>query len=149
MPLAGLEDHLGYWMRKVSNRVSGEFKRALLDRQTSVAEWAALRHIADRHEITPAALADTLGLTRGAVSKILDKLETKRWIRRAVHADDNRVQLLTLTAVGTKALPVLASIADKNDETFFGRLTTEDRRQLARLLRKLADLHELTGTPVD
>lgn len=35
---AGLERHLGYWLRRVSNQVSGAFARALQERGLSVAE---------------------------------------------------------------------------------------------------------------
>jgi len=45
--LPGLEDHLGNWLRLVSNRASGGFARALQERQMPVAEWVALRPIHD------------------------------------------------------------------------------------------------------
>jgi DNA-binding MarR family transcriptional regulator len=64
----------------VSGHVSGEFARALQARQVSVAEWVALRHIYDHPAITPGELATAIGMTRGAVSKVLDKLQNKQWV---------------------------------------------------------------------
>jgi uncharacterized protein YbcV (DUF1398 family) len=48
-----------------------------------------------------------MGMTRGAVSKILDKLESKNLISRTTSPIDNRVQFLTLTGKATRALPIL------------------------------------------
>lgn len=146
---ADLELHLGYWLRRVSNHVSHAFARALQAKHTSVAEWVVLCRIQERPMITPGQLAEDLHLTRGAVSKIIDKLEAKRWITRSAKADDGRVQLLTLTRSGTRTLPQLAEIADRNDYTFFGGLEAEERDTLRRLLGKLTELHQIRDTPVE
>src|ERR1700753_1242674 len=85
-----LESHLGYWLRRVSNAVSGAFSRALQEKQTSVAEWVLLRELHARGQAAPGELADALGLTRGAVSKIVDKLEAKDWLQAEIREGDNR-----------------------------------------------------------
>jgi DNA-binding MarR family transcriptional regulator len=121
----------------------------LLRRQTTVAEWVALRHLAAQPDMTPGALAVALGMTRGAVSKVLDRLERKGWTTRRPHPGDGRVQLLSLTPDGVRVLPELARIADRNDRRFFDRLTVEEQATLRRLLEKLARENELTEVPVD
>jgi DNA-binding MarR family transcriptional regulator len=147
-PLA-LEVHLGYWLRLVSNHVSGSFARLLQERQLSVAEWVALNRIDRAAEVTPAKLADAMGMTRGAISKVLDKLETKRWIERTASLEDSRVQLITLTRKGSRILPKLAAIADGNDAHFFDVLDAAERATLRKLLQKLADVHRINNLPVD
>lgn len=117
--ISGLESHLGYWLRRVSNTVSGEFARSQYARQASVAEWVLLRHLYEREQATPSELAEASTMTRGAISKIIDKLQAKGWIRSKVNPEDNRGQLLALTPVGRRNLPELAEIADQNDEQFF------------------------------
>lgn len=146
---SSLETHLGYWLRKVSNAVSGRFVRSLQARQTSVAEWVLLRHLYDRTEATPGELAETLSMTRGAISKIIDKLQSKQWIRSRVKPEDNRVQLLSLTAAGRRVVPELAEIADHNDNHFFGFLAGKERQVLRNLLIKLADHHQIHDIPVE
>src|ERR1700743_285588 len=98
--LPQLESHLGYWLRRVSNAVSGAFARALQEKQTSGAEWVLLRELHKRGQAGPAGLADYLGMTRGAVSKIVDKLETKGWVRAGAKEGDSRYRLLSLTRRG-------------------------------------------------
>ncbi len=148
-PAPGLELHLGYWLRRVSNRVSGEFARRLQARRTSVAEWVVLCHVQERPGITPGELAEALGLTRGAVSKVIDKLEAKDWITGSTNPEDNRVRLFSLTRQGSRVLPELAEIADGNDEAFFDVLEADERATLRRLLAKLADLHHIGAVPIE
>lgn len=148
-PVPDLEAHLGYWLRHVSNHVSGAFARALQSSHVSVAEWAVLCRIQARPGVTPGELAEILGLTRGAVSKILDKLEEKQWMRRSIKPEDTRVQLLSLTQAGNRILPQLARIADENDRRFFAVLDPGESATLRRLLTKLAQVHKMKGTPVE
>jgi len=143
-----LERHLGYWLRRVSNHVSGEFARQLQTRRVSLAEWVVLCHVRERPAITPGELAQALALTRGAVSKVIDKLEAKRWITGSTKPEDNRVRLFSLTRRGTRALPELTDIADRNDQTFFAVLKAGDRATLQRLLSKLVERHKIGPVPI-
>jgi len=147
--ISGLESHLGYWLRRVSNTVSGEFTRSLHAKQTSVAEWVLLRHLHEREQSTPGELAEALTMTRGAISKIVDKLQAKGWIRSRVNPEDNRGQLLSLTSVGRRTLPELARIADQNDDRFFACLDAAEQSNLRSLLAKLAEHHQIRDVPVE
>ena len=146
---SGLEVHLGYWLRLVSNAASGDFAQSLQARRTSVAEWVLLRQLYDSSRATPGELADALTMTRGAISKIIDKLESKGWIRSRIKPEDNRVQLLSLTAAGRRIVPELVEIADRNDDRFFASLDPGERQTLRRLLGKLATSHQIRDVPVD
>ena len=146
---SALEAHFGYWLRLVSNHVSGAFAKALQERQVSVAEWVALSQIDERPEIRPAELADATGMTRGAISKILDKLEEKKWITRKTLQADNRGHVLFLTQRGHRALPELKAIADRNDRRFFDCLDANEKAMLGLLLRKLTASNEIQDIPVE
>jgi DNA-binding MarR family transcriptional regulator len=142
-----LESHLGYWLRRVSNQVSGAFVRALQTRHTSVAEWVVMCQLQERPGITPAELAGRLDLTRGAVSKVIDKLEAKRWVAHSTKPEDGRVQLMSLTRQGSRILPELAEIADQNDREFFEGLDANEKAALRRLLGKLVEFHQIRNVP--
>jgi DNA-binding MarR family transcriptional regulator len=128
MKPANLESHLGYWLRLVSIQVAATFAPALQERGLSVAEWIALSRIGATAGLSCAELAAAMGMTRGAISKVLDKLQHKEWIARAVSEADSRVQVLSLTRRGRRRLPELSRIADGNDAHFFGGLDTAERR---------------------
>lgn len=147
--ISSLESHLGYWLRRVSNAVSGAFSRALQEKQTSVAEWVLLRELYDRRQDAPGELADTLGFTRGAVSKIVDKLEAKGWVQVGMSKADRRSRPLSLTNAGKRNLPVLAKIANDNDAQFFACLDATEKSVLRELLAKIADHHPLHDVPTE
>ncbi|MGO4211372.1 MarR family winged helix-turn-helix transcriptional regulator [Terriglobus sp. 2YAB30_2] len=147
--LSQLESHLGYWLRRVSNAVSGSFARALQEKQTSVAEWVLLRELYERGQASPSELADSLGLTRGAVSKIVDKLDTKGWLETETKEGDSRFRLLSLTSAGQRSLPVLAEIADQNDADYFDCLTAREKSILRELLIKLAKHNHIYDVPTE
>lgn len=148
-PISGLEAHLGFWMRRVSNSVSGSFVRCLKDQQASAAEWVLLRELFERGEATPKDMAELLGMTRGAVSKIVDKLETKAWISVKGTPLDGRVQVLSLTRAGRRVVPLMAKIADQNDERFFRCLTSNERDALRKLLVKLTECNQIRNVPME
>ncbi len=147
--LSDLESHLGYWLRRVSNHVSAAFARALQERRLSVAEWVALRFLYDRPGITAAELAHLLGMTRGAISKVLDKLVEKGLTVRVSRPEDQRSQALSLTSAGTDLLPKLVAIADNNDQRYFDCLTVAEKATLRTLLQKLVRHHRWSDVPVD
>lgn len=135
--------HLGYRLRRVSNHALGTLARTLRSRHTSVAEWVVLCHILERPGITTGGLAETLAMTHGAVSKIIDKLVAKNWAARLAKPGDGRAQLLFLTQLGSRILPRLAELADQNERKLFDCLEVGERATLGRLLNKLARLHQI------
>ena len=147
--ISGIEAHLGFWLRRVSNTVSNSFARSLKDRQVSAAEWVLLRELYERGKATPKEMVETLTMTRGAVSKIVDKLEAKSWIAVGSTPSDGRVQVLSLTRSGRRVAPILARIADQNDERFFHCLTEGERDVLRQLLIKLTECNQIREVPVE
>jgi DNA-binding MarR family transcriptional regulator len=147
--VSGLEDHLGYWLRKASNHASHAFRWKLEDRGATVAEWVVLRSLWDEGEVAPSQIAERLSLTRGAVSKLVDRLVAKKLVVCRVDRDDRRFQTLALTPAGRKLVPTLAGLADRNDQEFFGVLSDEQRSTLAALLKELVRSCGATNIPID
>jgi DNA-binding MarR family transcriptional regulator len=144
-----LEAHLGFWLRFVSNHVSGRFRRLVEQNGVTVSEWVALRALYASEFTTSTALIESLGMTKGAVSKLLARLELKKLARRSADSEDGRVQRLSLTQTGRALVPQLAALADENDAHFFGGLSLATRRTLARALRDVVRAHDLTQVPTE
>ena len=108
-----------------------------------------LRELHKRGQAASGELADSLGLTRGAVSKIVDKLDAKDWIRTEAKEGDSRFRLLSLTRVGRRNLPVIAAIADQNDARYFDCLSAGEKSTLRELLIKLADHNHINDIPTE
>lgn len=145
-----LKAHLGYWMRLVSNHVSHAFARKLESSGVTVAEWVVLREMYGGDETTsPSKVAELTGLTRGAVSKLIDRLLHKALVTRQAADGDRRFQDIRLTPQALALVPKLAALADQNDAELFSVLSSAERKQLGELLKKLADEHRLVRPPIE
>lgn len=144
-----LEAHLGYWLRFVSNQVSQSFARKLSGADIGVAEWVILREMFEGPPQVPSELAARIGMTRGAVSKIIDRLAEKSLVNRIRNAVDRRFQGVTLSAKGKALVPRLATLADQNDSEFFGHLKPAERQQIERVMREIVRRHAFSTVPVD
>ncbi|GGB57221.1 hypothetical protein GCM10011505_42640 [Tistrella bauzanensis] len=144
-----LRGHLGYWLRLVSNHVSQSFARALATRDIGVADWVILRMLHEAGPAMPSRLAADLGMTRGGLSKLADRLVARGLIVRTGATADKRRQLLALTDAGRRLIPDLTALADANDAAFFGDLPVADRQVMERVLTGIASRHHLTTVPSD
>lgn len=145
--VSGLESHTGFWLRFVSNHVSQSFARKLAGSGVTVAEWVILRQMFDAGETAPSQLASFCGLTRGAVSKLIDRLLHKGFVSRTEADGDRRYQDVKLTSAGYALVPKLAALADRNDEEFFSHLSAKERESLVVTLKKLAAINQLKTIP--
>ena len=148
-PTSFLEDHAGYWLRYVSNHVSHAFARKVEAQGVTVAEWVLLREMLDAETANPSQLADNLGMTRGAVSKLIERLCQKKLADRSTSGGDRRFRTVTLTTAGKELVPTLARLADENDHEFFGHLKPDEKAWLVHLLREIVRQHEWKNVPVD
>lgn len=147
--VSALEEHLGYWLRAVSNHVSHAFSRKVEAHGVTVAEWVVLRVLFERDAQPPSQVAEALGMTRGAISKLADRLEAKSLLLRTTDGADRRYQSLVLTEAGRALVPVLAALADRNDAEFFGQLTAEERQVMERCLKGIVHRLGIWAAPID
>jgi len=149
LTVSDLKVHAGYWLRFVSNHVSHAFARKLLSSEVTVAEWVVMREMFDDEETSPGVLAERIGMTRGGVSKLVDRLASKKLVTRRERNDDRRFQSIALTSAGRRLIPELAALADRNDEEFFHPLSAGERAALIRTMKKLVEAHGLQTIPTE
>jgi DNA-binding MarR family transcriptional regulator len=148
-PASALTDHLGFWLRLVSNQVSQAFAARLEAQGVTVAEWVMLRALYGAAPEAPSRLAETMGMTKGAITKLADRLIAKGLILRRPSTEDARAQTLALTPAGVRLVPQLAALADANDADFFAALSTAERKALEKTLRRLAARFGKSPLPID
>ncbi|OXM54325.1 MarR family winged helix-turn-helix transcriptional regulator [Amycolatopsis alba] len=113
------------------------FQTAMAERLgISATELHGLQLVISGAATSPTELARALGMTTGAVTRMLDRMESRRLVERAPDPADRR-------RLAVRPLPDrLADVADLYSPVarFFGdRLARLDRRQLAALLGVLTD----------
>ena len=80
-----------------------------------------------------------LGVTPRNVTKLVDALEAEGLVQRKPHPHDRRATLLSLTDRGAAVCRESLQANHAAAARLFEQLAPRDRRQLARLLRKLLD----------
>ena len=143
-----LVSHLGFWLRFVSNHVSISFQQLLEAEGVTVTEWVALRTLWAHDETTHAELIKALCMTKGAASKVVSRLVEKGLAKRQLADGRAREQSLLLTSTGKALVPKLASLADANDDHFFGHLQSEEREALMKAMQALVQHHQLKDIPI-
>ncbi|MGC4025417.1 MAG: MarR family transcriptional regulator [Mesorhizobium sp.] len=133
----------------VSNQVSHSFAEKVALTGVTVAEWSLMRTLYKRQPTAPSQLAEEMGMTRGAITKLADRLIAKSMIARAENPQDGRAQTLVLTDAGARLVPELATLADQNDAEFFEHLAPEDRQHLKDLLVRIVQRSQITTLPTN
>lgn len=143
-----IDSYLGYWLRFVSNQVSASFQTKLSKKGASVAEWIVLRFLLSNAPCSLTKLAQEMGLDKGAVSRLAERLEQRGLILRSVNSEDRRLFSIELTEQGLSLVPELAQIADENDRAFFGHLSKEEIASVTNLLKDIVNRHGFRAKPI-
>jgi MarR family transcriptional regulator, organic hydroperoxide resistance regulator len=82
-------------------------------------------------------LADDCGLAKGTLSGMLTTLEKGGLVERSRHADDGRRVVVTLLSGGLDTIERVFPEFNRYEAKFTADLDDEERRELARLLRRV------------
>ncbi len=108
-----------------------------------------MRTLYGRPPAAPSVVANEMGMTRGAITKLVDRLIAKGYLVRVANPQDGRAQTLALTGAARALVPELAALADQNDAEFFDHLTAGERSTMERILKDVIARRGLTTMPVD
>ena len=103
---------------------------------------SALRRQGRPYALPATGLAAETGLSSGAMTNRIDKLEARGMVRRRPDKNDRRAVIVSLTPAGKQAIDeAIQSRLDAADDSLQG-ISSKERKVLAALLRKV----RLTGT---
>jgi DNA-binding MarR family transcriptional regulator len=100
------------------------------------------RLLAALEEWGPVGQADlgrSTSLDRSDVVAVLGELERFGLVERTVNPDNRRRNIVSITPAGGKQLQALDRVVDEIQERVLAPLSQDERRELTKLLRKLAD----------
>jgi len=141
-PISNLEDHIGYWLRCLSNQVHNSFADKLSKYGISVASWTVLRILYDNNNLDLSCAAQLVGVDKSILSRMIDRLVNRNLVCRS-EGKNRRSYSLTLTKEARELIPNLASLADENDKKFFKYLSHDQRQDLLAMIRKLLKANNL------
>lgn len=85
-----------YSIHELSRLISTGFDKAMGRHRLTHAQWWALMHIHEHEGATQTELAEIMQMGRASTGKLLERLESKRWIDRRPDERDSRVRRIYL-----------------------------------------------------
>jgi DNA-binding MarR family transcriptional regulator len=114
--------------RRVALRVA--FARKVETYGVTVAEWVLMRQLLGVEALAPSRLAECMGMTRGAVSKLADRLIAKSLLVRTADPQDGRAQTLSLTRAGRSVRSSRSAASNPCPLTDDGHFSTQHEKRL-------------------
>ncbi len=100
---------------------------------------ATLRRIGPPFALSPSELADRLLVTRGGMTKRIDRLVQRGLVRRQRDLDDRRAVAVSLTADGIALIDRLIVEHCERESALLDVLSDDDRQALDRIVRRLLE----------
>lgn len=142
---SALPDHIGYWLRKLSNAVSSAFAARLAVLGVSVPQWVVLRTLDDHESLPLKEIVSRVEVDQGSLSRMVDRLIARGWVQRVTDSADRRAVAISLTKDGRRLVPRLAAEADRNEEAFFSGISQTERAKFLHTIQDLLAHHHSDG----
>jgi DNA-binding MarR family transcriptional regulator len=136
--LGRLTAHLGYLVRRAQLWIFQDFIRTLAKVNIRPAQYSVLLMIEANPGLSQATLAQTLGIERARLVRLLDGLEARRFVQRRRSKSDRRSHILSLTPQGRGALGQMKALADQHEQRLAQKVGVKGRKTLLRLLSVFA-----------
>jgi len=131
------DESVGYLMRRILNMVAAEVEHELGPSGLTNAQWIPLLKLHMGTASTVAELARESNLDAGAMTRTLDRLESKGLVKRVRSSEDRRVVNLELTPEGREAAKGIPSILCGVQNDHLRGFTQEEWQTLKGLLRRI------------
>ena len=138
LDLGVLDGHLGYFVRRLQVWIFQDFVRTLAAFDIRPAQFSVLVVIEANPGLSQADLAETLGIERARLVRLLDGLEKRGLTRRQPSPIDRRSHALFLTEAGEAALKRIKALAAEHEAHLAKRLGAGKRDALLEALRDVA-----------
>jgi DNA-binding MarR family transcriptional regulator len=131
------ESHVNHWVRRTQVCFSKNFGKILKEARLIASEWAVLRELYGPGRRSPVDLAQVMGMSKGGMSKLIDRLVNKGYVVKEVQELDRRFRGIWLTKQGRACVPSIAAKEKSADRAFFGPLRGGGRYSLTKSLKQI------------
>ena len=133
-----LDELLGYALRRAQVGMFLAFHAATRGQDITPPRFTALVIVGANPGIGQSALGKVLGIARSGAMMLTDWMEDRGLVERRRRPNDGRAWGVHLTARGEKVLASMKRRVNAEDRKRAGVLDARERRELLRLLNKLA-----------
>jgi DNA-binding MarR family transcriptional regulator len=133
------DESAAYLMKRIITCMAGEIDQALEPSDLTHAQWVPLLKLHMGVVSTAAELARECALDAGAMTRTLDRLESKGLLKRVRSSQDRRVVNLELTEEGRATASQIPAVLCRVQNAFLQPLSIAEWQQLKGLLRRVLD----------
>ena len=105
----------------------------------SLGRFLVLRTVRDTPACRIQEVAASQGITVGAASRLVERLDRNGLVHRTPCEHDRRATILTVTEQGLAHLEEACAVVEKEQERLFAPLSTVQREELTRCLALIAE----------
>jgi DNA-binding MarR family transcriptional regulator len=104
-------------------------------------QYSALLAVRNQPGIDQTTLMQIVAFDRSTIGEVVERLQTKKLVRRAVSAKDRRARVLFVTPAGEQLLEQIEPFELAVQRLILEPLTRSERTEFMRLVRKLVELN--------
>ena len=117
------------------------FRKTLVEKLgVNITDWECLGLLLQKGVSTPTELSKHTGLTSGATTAMLDRLERSGIIERRRNPEDRRGTLIVIDKEKAAGIAAILASARKAQEQLFSGYTTQELEFLSDFISKLAQV---------
>ena len=138
VPNLDINNFLPYLLASLAHKVSSRLSR-IYQREyaLSIPEWRILATLNQGTPLTSKDIATKAYMDKVKVSRAVQTLSKKRWIRKIMHAEDNRTYLVALSKKGQQVMDKITPIALNWQNQLLKTLSKSERETLFVVIDKL------------
>lgn len=143
-----LRDSIGYLLKRTQRLMQERIEVMFAEQGCTLQQWVVLMHLRDGLAITVADLCRELHHDSGAMTRLIDQLESRNLIERRRNPEDRRVIELSITKAGNRLLDELIPTACDMLNTTLDGLSRDEvkvlQSTLRRIIGRLEDLKQIS-----
>jgi MarR family transcriptional regulator for hemolysin len=122
-----LQRNFGFILHDVARLLRTTYDRRIRELGLTRSQWWVLTHLYRKDGITQSELAENLELEKPSLGRLLDRLESKGWVKRAADPQDRRAKRVFLTEQVEEPMQVMRDIAAGVRDDALSGLSADDR----------------------
>jgi DNA-binding MarR family transcriptional regulator len=143
-----LEQLPGFLIRRLQQIAVAVFLEETQDYGLTPVQYAAMVAVGRAPGIDQRRLAANIGFDTSTIGSVIDRLETRGWMRRNPNPNDRRARLLTLTPEGEQLLEEVTPSMLRAQQRMLAPLNAAERKQFMALLTTVVESNnELSRAP--
>jgi len=148
VPLPALADLPGHHIRRLQQIAVAIFLEETEAQGITPVQFAALAELARQPGIDQRTLGRRIGFDTSTIGGVIDRLQARGLVQRALSPGDRRVRLLSLTGAGQSLLAEVLPPMHRAQARMLAPLAPAERPQFMRMLRQLVEANnQLSRAP--